>query len=542
LLDVGVASGDEEAGQPYVEAAFPVAAMPLVRRQAEARMTVDAGANASFLAAEPRRPASIPVQIASKYGWSAVPVAAGAAASGAPAATMSIAGAPAEWTSSSFEEAPFGLAVEPDAAGPGGLASWWASEPVQRTFARGLQPVVATPPTFEPAVSSRFSTAVGAEAALASGASEPLLAAHPRGSWFGSGPVARLLALPALSVTAVRRSEARNAPLAAASAAVPGVVPPIPTPLRRATTPMRSHTWGDLTRWVAPAEGSSRDALFAPVPEPSLLPTLRWSAGTEPSSPWATRRPSTLQAPAAPAEAHAFLPIFRSAIVDRPEPAPEHREEAAALLATSSGAPLTPPMQRSMEQRFGFSLGAVRLHTGPAIRRAADLLSARAMTRGADVYMPSAPSEAGDVDGAALLAHELSHAATHLGARPQPAVQRTPLVLAPRNAPGEAIAEQVERRVAEEIRERPQAAPAPQVAMPLARTAAAPAIVQPATLVTSQTAVQRAPTPDIPAPADAGAIAGAGAEPVDAAKLADKVYAMIERRLLVERERGAFRR
>jgi hypothetical protein len=132
-----------------------------------------------------------------------------------------------------------------------------------------------------------------------------------------------------------------------------------------------------------------------------------------------------------------------------------------------------------------------------------------------------------DPESTPLLAHELTHVAGHLGASdPQPAPA---LTLAQRHAPEEQVAERVERTIARQFE---STAKSP-MEMPLARatTAATPAAVQRAETVASP-----------PPPADANAEAEKAVSPEAAAKMAEQVYSLIERRLLIERERSGFRR
>jgi Domain of unknown function (DUF4157) len=70
--------------------------------------------------------------------------------------------------------------------------------------------------------------------------------------------------------------------------------------------------------------------------------------------------------------------------------------------------PLPAMVRADLEDRLGYDLSQVRLHTGPDARAAAEALDAHALTAGTDIYL------GGDVDpesaaGRRLLAHEATH-------------------------------------------------------------------------------------------------------------------------------------
>lgn len=97
---------------------------------------------------------------------------------------------------------------------------------------------------------------------------------------------------------------------------------------------------------------------------------------------------------------------------ERFEPAGAGETAAPAIVydvLQSSGRPLDVATRRFFESRFHVSLGAVRVHTGPAAERLADAYAARAFTLGrrivfnAGEYAPHTPA------GRRLLAHELAH-------------------------------------------------------------------------------------------------------------------------------------
>ena len=337
-----------------------------------------------------------------------------------------------------------------------------------------------------------------------------------------------------------------------------------PTVLRRAlagpgsrgwseTGPV-SPIWGELGQLVKPQTVPASSRSVAPT-SMQLRRTVRdrqmpgGSAGaltttTSPSSRWSVG--STWTPPTSVEQS--FPPVFRSAIVDRAEPDAERQSAAHEIMTASIGAPLPPLIRRSMEARLGSDLGSVRVHSGPAIGRATDMLAARAMTRGSDVFMPSGVSDHHGTESMPLLAHELTHAATHLGhAEPAP-VQRSPLVLAQRASNEESQAEQVERAVSSEIQSRfPGVQPGTATGMTLARQVAnttSPSM--PLNVARSESAapIQRdetsgtavASTPQVVPEATPATPA------TDAGVIAEKVYALLERRLVVERERGGYRR
>lgn len=196
-----------------------------------------------------------------------------------------------------------------------------------------------------------------------------------------------------------------------------------------------------------------------------------------------------------------------------------------------------------MERRFGVDLGAVRVHSGPSVSRAADLLAARAMTIGTDVFFPAGIADRPEPSSEPLIAHELAHVASHVGERQ--AVRRSPLVLAKRSSSEELQADRIERVVAAEVqaRARTMSAIAP-VDLTLARPPATVAPAAPSTPIqtTQAASIQREAAVNEPAVPATPAEQPGGAKAPDASELAERVFAMLERRLLVERERGGFRR
>lgn len=76
---------------------------------------------------------------------------------------------------------------------------------------------------------------------------------------------------------------------------------------------------------------------------------------------------------------------------------------------TEAGRPLSQTIRGWLEARFGCDLGAVRVHTGPDVDRAADALEARAFTVGTDVAIRRSEYRPGTRQGRRLLAHEVAH-------------------------------------------------------------------------------------------------------------------------------------
>jgi hypothetical protein len=66
-----------------------------------------------------------------------------------------------------------------------------------------------------------------------------------------------------------------------------------------------------------------------------------------------------------------------------------------------------------MEGVFGADLGPVRIHSGPTVARAVEAVGARAMTLGTDVYLPGGVADTPRPANLPLVAHELAHAVTH---------------------------------------------------------------------------------------------------------------------------------
>ena len=75
------------------------------------------------------------------------------------------------------------------------------------------------------------------------------------------------------------------------------------------------------------------------------------------------------------------------------------------------GESLPAGLQGSMEQSFGADFSGVRVHTGAGADRASRDISARAFTRGQDVYFRDGAYDPGSQEGRHLIAHELAHVA-----------------------------------------------------------------------------------------------------------------------------------
>jgi hypothetical protein len=161
-----------------------------------------------------------------------------------------------------------------------------------------------------------------------------------------------------------------------------------------------------------------------------------------------------------------------------------------------------------------------------------------AMPAGGGFATPRQTTEAEGADALPMRTPDFSYVPSQLDATPM--LRRTPFVLAQRALREGQRAERIDRVTGEETPFRATSDyPATPVAMTLARSsssATAPmAGIQPAQPVTIQ---REDKIEDTPAPTSD---AGSAAAP-DAGKLAEQVYTMLARRLLVERERGGYRR
>lgn len=90
------------------------------------------------------------------------------------------------------------------------------------------------------------------------------------------------------------------------------------------------------------------------------------------------------------------------------------------------GRPLDPSMRSLMESRTGSELSGVRIHTDAEADRSARALDARAYTVGSDIAFAAGEFAPHSREGAALLAHELTHVVQQTSGRASGVVQRQP--------------------------------------------------------------------------------------------------------------------
>jgi hypothetical protein len=81
----------------------------------------------------------------------------------------------------------------------------------------------------------------------------------------------------------------------------------------------------------------------------------------------------------------------------------------SALIAGSSGRPLSGPARQRMETAFGRSFGHVRIHDGDHAAQASATLQARAFTHGSDIFFARGQFDPESSAGEHVLAHELAH-------------------------------------------------------------------------------------------------------------------------------------
>jgi hypothetical protein len=113
------------------------------------------------------------------------------------------------------------------------------------------------------------------------------------------------------------------------------------------------------------------------------------------------------------------------------------------------GVPLEPVVRRAFEARLGGDLGGARLHASALPGRLAAALGAEALAVGGHVL--GERLEAGTVQGAALLGHELTHVAEGDGRPPSATQAGLPAGEGTGAAPdGEAAAQSVERALLQE--------------------------------------------------------------------------------------------
>ena len=153
------------------------------------------------------------------------------------------------------------------------------------------------------------------------------------------------------------------------------------------------------------------------------------------ASPWSATAPS-IERPTI---------LYRSARPSAPDPRPEQVTGAAAVLAGSIGRSLPQAVRRTMEGVFGADLGLVRVHSGPTVARAVEAVGARAMTMGSDVYLPGGIADAPSRAELPLVAHELAHAVGHRTGTGAPGGAATPWVrLSRKESPEEQQASSLE--------------------------------------------------------------------------------------------------
>jgi hypothetical protein len=83
--------------------------------------------------------------------------------------------------------------------------------------------------------------------------------------------------------------------------------------------------------------------------------------------------------------------------------------EQALRSASSGGAALPQEIRRDMEGALGTDLGAVRIHTGSRATQLNEEISARAFTKGDDIFFRDGMPDTETAAGQELLAHELVH-------------------------------------------------------------------------------------------------------------------------------------
>lgn len=95
----------------------------------------------------------------------------------------------------------------------------------------------------------------------------------------------------------------------------------------------------------------------------------------------------------------------------------------------SSGRPLAPQTQKSMEKHFGHDFSRVRVHTDAQAAKSTRAVDAKAWTVGRHIAFDSGQHSVSTMEGRSLLAHELSHVVQQRGKR-----RETPLQI--NNSPG----------------------------------------------------------------------------------------------------------
>jgi hypothetical protein len=139
-----------------------------------------------------------------------------------------------------------------------------------------------------------------------------------------------------------------------------------------------------------------------------------------------------------------------------PVPAPTHTADHGAP-EQASGRPLEPDVRATFENRLGWDLGEVRIHTDAGAASAATREGARAYATGRSVVFAGGQYDPASASGRGLIAHELGHVVEQgTGAAPPGAVQRQDASAEQQpdawwNAPAEELAEEGRGAVKESI-------------------------------------------------------------------------------------------
>src|SRR5687768_7024607 len=152
----------------------------------------------------------------------------------------------------------------------------------------------------------------------------------------------------------------------------------------------------------------------------------------------ATSRALEAVRPWSPASAQAEQEAEQVAqhVMSRPEPAASGTDalNARAIVSPpevaglSGGEPLSRAERASMEPRFGFDFGRVRIHSGPEASSAARAVGAHAFALGPHIVLGAAAQRG--TPGEQLLAHELTHVVQQAGGAAPLGVSAAPLAVA----------------------------------------------------------------------------------------------------------------
>lgn len=125
--------------------------------------------------------------------------------------------------------------------------------------------------------------------------------------------------------------------------------------------------------------------------------------------------------PWAEAAPGALLPAASSRSLEtQAEAEPEETGSQQPLLTPGGGRALDPSTRNSMESRFGYDFGSVRVHTDEAAASSARSLEARAYTHGSEIAFAPGQYAPATREGQWLLAHELAHVVQGGGTDPAP--------------------------------------------------------------------------------------------------------------------------